>query len=135
MKIIEYRIEDLKPYEKNPRNNDAAVDFVVKSIQEFGFKVPLVVDVDGVIVAGHTRYKAAKKLGLKTLPCVLADDLSPEQVKAFRIADNKTNEKATWNDELLSSELLDLQGLDFNMDSLGFAKFELANGRVNDINL
>lgn len=88
------KLLDIKPYEKNPRKNDEAVKYVAESIKEFGFKVPIVVDKDMTIVAGHTRYKAAKKLGLNEVPVIVADDLTDEQIKAFRLADNKTGEKA-----------------------------------------
>ena len=105
MDVKNFRLSELKPYEKNARNNDRAVDAVAKSIEQFGFKVPIVIDADKVIIAGHTRYKAAKKLRLKSVPCVIADDLSPEQVKAFRLVDNKTAELATWDFEKLGDEL------------------------------
>ncbi len=88
MEIVYKKIGELKPYENNPRKNDEAVDAVAASISEFGWKVPVVIDTDNVIVAGHTRYKAAKKLGIEDIPCIVADDLSEEQVKAFRLADN-----------------------------------------------
>ena len=117
MNIIEKSIKDLHPYECNPRRNDNAVDAVAESIKEFGFKVPIVVDADGVIVAGHTRYKAAKKLKLKTVPCIVTDDLTPEQVKAFRLADNKVGELAEWDSELLD---LELGGIELNMGAFGF---------------
>lgn len=117
MEIVNKKIEELKPYEKNPRKNDEAVEYVANSIKEFGFKVPIVIDKDGVIVAGHTRYKASKKLGLKEVPCIIADDLSEEQIKAFRLADNKVSEKAKWNKDLLMSELFDL---DMDMEQFGF---------------
>lgn len=99
----------LIPYENNPRNNDKAVDIVAKSINEFGFKVPIIVDRNNVIVAGHTRYKAAKKLGLTEVPVIVADDLTDDQIKAFRLVDNKTSEIATWNDELLIQELMNIK--------------------------
>lgn len=118
MNIIEMKIGDIKPYEKNPRRNDEAAKYVAASIKEFGFKVPIVIDKDNVIVAGHTRYKAAKNLGLEEVPCIVADDLTPEQVKAFRLADNKVTEKAEWDFELLNGELDDL--FDFNMADFGF---------------
>lgn len=105
MNIVEKRLNELKPYENNPRINDGAVKFVKNSIEEFGFKVPIVIDKDGVIVAGHTRYKASQELGLETVPCVVADDLTDEQVKAFRIADNKTAEKASWDLDALKTEM------------------------------
>lgn len=105
MEIIEKKIDELKPYANNPRKNNEAVPAVARSIKEFGFKVPIVVDSDGVVVCGHTRLKAAKKLGLKAVPCVVADDLTEEQVRAFRIADNKTAEASFWDRRLLSEEL------------------------------
>lgn len=108
MRIIEKKTGELHPYERNPRNNDGAVDAVAASIREFGFKVPVVIDTDDVIIAGHTRVKAAKKLGLKTVPCIVADDLTPEQVKAFRLADNRVSELADWDFDLLKLELDDL---------------------------
>ena len=118
MKVIDTPLEQLKPYENNPRNNENAIDAVANSIKEFGFKVPLVVDTDGVIVAGHTRYEAAKRLGMTTLPCIVADDLTPEQVKAFRIADNKVGELATWDLEKLDIELNEITDID--MAEFGF---------------
>ena len=105
MDVKNFRLDELKPYEKNPRRNDRAVDAVVKSIEQFGFKIPIVIDADKVIIAGHTRYKAAKKLRLESIPCVVAEDLTPEQVKAFRLVDNKTAELATWDFEKLGEEL------------------------------
>lgn len=105
MEIINKRLTEIKPYEHNPRKNDDAVEFVANSIRDFGFKVPIIIDKDGVIVAGHTRFKAAKKLGLTEVPCIMADDLNEEQIKAFRLADNKTAEKAEWDLELLALEL------------------------------
>jgi len=124
MQIIEKSITEITPYEKNPRKNDEAVEYVANSIKEFGFKVPIVIDKNGVIVAGHTRYKAAQKLGLEKLPCVIADDLTEKQIKAFRIADNKTSEKSSWDDVLLKEELTDILG-DFDMTDFGFGNFEL----------
>lgn len=118
MKVVERKIEELIPYARNPRKNDAAVDKVAASIREFGFKVPIVVDGGGVIVAGHTRLKAAEKLGMETVPCVIADDLSEEQIKAFRLADNKTAEYAEWDFELLDEELQDI--CDIDMSEFGF---------------
>ena len=118
MNILTKKLEEIKPYEKNPRKNDEAVKYVAESIKQFGFKVPIVIDKDGIIVAGHTRYKAAKKLGLAEVPCIVADDLTDEQVKAFRLADNKVAEKAEWDFDLLDIELDDI--LDIDMESLGF---------------
>ncbi len=117
MDILNLGLEEIKPYEKNPRNNDNAVDAVAASIREFGFKVPIIIDKDNIIVAGHTRYKAAKKLGLKTVPCIKADDLTDEQVKAFRLADNKVAEQAEWDFELLNEEL---ENITMDMDQFGF---------------
>ncbi len=118
MQITEKEIKDLHPYEKNPRKNDNAVEYVANSIKEFGFKVPIVIDKDNVIVAGHTRYKAAKKLKLKTVPCIMADDLTDEQIKAYRLADNKTGELAEWDYDLLGGELDGI--LDIDMGDFGF---------------
>lgn len=92
VEIKEIALKELVPYEKNPRKNDDAVEFVANSIKEFGFKVPIVIDSNNIIVAGHTRYKAAKKLKLATVPCIVADDLTPGQIKAFRLVDNKVVE-------------------------------------------
>lgn len=110
MKIVDKPIEWLRPYENNPRNNEQAVEAVANSIKEFGFKVPIVATIDGEIVNGHTRFKAAKSLKLKTVPVLIADDLTEEQIKAFRLADNKTGELADWDVELLYSELDELTG-------------------------
>lgn len=114
------KTEDLIPYEKNPRHNEDAITAVAKSIEKFGFKVPIVVDASNVIVNGHTRLKAAKYLGLKEVPTIIADDLTPEQIKAFRLADNKVGEIATWDEELLNAELDELADLDFDMTEFGF---------------
>lgn len=118
MDVIEKKLKDIKPYEKNPRKNDSAVDAVANSIREFGFKVPVVIDKDGVIVCGHTRYKAAKKLKLDTVPCVIADDLTDEQIKAYRLADNKVSELAEWDIDLLGEELDGI--FDIDMSDFGF---------------
>lgn len=125
MEIVYKKLEELKPYEKNPRNNDNAIEYVKKSIQKFGFKVPMVIDKKGVIVTGHTRYKACQQLGIEEVPCIVADDLTPQQIKAFRIADNKTNDMAEWNDELLGEELKDLLP-DIDMTDFGFGDFEIS---------
>lgn len=117
MKIKEMQIDQLREYENNPRNNDNAVAAVAASIEQFGFKVPIVIDKDGVIVTGHTRLKAAKQLGLATVPCIIADDLTEEQIRAFRLADNKTGELAGWDFEKLENELAEL-GMD--MSAFGF---------------
>lgn len=120
MEIINIKVEDLKPYENNPRFNDDAVQGVANSIKEFGFKVPIIVDKNNVIVAGHTRYKASMELGLKEVPCIVADDLTDEQIKAFRLADNKVGEVATWDYELLDEELNNILNID--MEEFGFSK-------------
>ena len=122
MEIINIDINKLKPYKNNPRKNDEAVEYVANSIKEFGFKVPIIVDKDYEIIAGHTRLKAAQQLGLKEVPIIIADDLTEEQVKAFRLADNKVSEAATWNFELLDNELSNI--LDIDMGSFGFYMFE-----------
>ena len=121
MRILSISIDKVKPYENNPRYNDEAVDAVMASIKEFGFKVPIVIDKDNVIVTGHTRYKASKKLGLKTIPCIRADDLSEDQIKAFRVADNRVAEIAEWDFDKLAIEMdeidLDMSVFGFDMDS------------------
>lgn len=108
MKIVEKKIEELIDYARNPRRNGDAVDTIAASLREFGWKQPVVIDRDGVIVAGHTRVRAAKKLGMTKVPCLIADDLTPEQIKAYRILDNKSNEKSQWDIELLLLELDEL---------------------------
>ena len=118
MQIYDKQLDEIKPYENNPRHNDNAVDAVAASIREFGFKVPLVIDRDGVIVAGHTRLKAAKKLGLDKVPCIIADDLTDEQVRAFRLADNKVGELATWDLDTLKVELDNIGEID--LSDMGF---------------
>ena len=125
MQIITKKINEIKPYEKNPRKNDEAAKYVANSIKEFGFKVPIVIDKDGVIIAGHTRYKAAKKLKMKEVPCIMADDLTDEQVKAFRLADNKVGEMAEWDNDLLSEELDGILSLD--MGDFGFGDDDILN--------
>ncbi|AVJ48911.1 adenine-specific methyltransferase [Lactobacillus phage PMBT4] len=105
MNIVYKKVADLVPYENNPRNNEEAVDYVANSIKEFGFKVPVVVDKDNIVIAGHTRLKACEKLGITEVPCIVAEDLTEDQIKAFRIADNKVSEYATWDEEKLSKEL------------------------------
>lgn len=116
--VQEVPIGDVKPYENNPRDNDGAVEATANSIKEFGWQQPIVVDKDMVIIVGHTRYKAAKKLGMDEVPVVVADNLSPEQVKAYRLADNKTGELADWDMGLLDDELDDIMNID--MSDFGF---------------
>ena len=123
--IVMKKVDEIVPYEKNPRFNDNAVDAVAASIKEFGFKVPIVIDKDNVVVAGHTRLRGAKKLGLTEVPCIIASDLTPEQVQAYRIADNKTGEIAEWNYDLLPVEIKELQEKDFDLSLLGFDADEL----------
>lgn len=122
MRIYEINIDNLKPYENNPRFNDEAVEYVKNSIREFGFKVPIVIDKNNVIITGHTRYKACKELGITKIPCIRATDLTDEQVKAFRVADNAVGEVATWDFTKLEIELqdLDLDISDFGLDFGGF---------------
>lgn len=108
MEVKSVNIQDVKPYPNNPRDNDAAVGGVAKSLQSFGWQQPIVVDKNNVIIVGHTRYKAAKKLGMKEVPIVVANKLTPEQVKAYRLADNKTGESAVWNNKELLKELDEL---------------------------
>lgn len=124
---IEYiDIDKVIPYANNPRNNDGeAVDRVAASIKEYGFKNPIIIDKENVIVAGHTRLKAAKKLGIDKVPIIRADDLTPAQVKAFRLAENRVSEYATWDNELLSLELEGLQDLDFDLELTGFEDLEI----------
>ena len=127
LQIIYKRPDEIIPYEKNPRHNDGAVEAVANSIREFGFKVPVVIDKDGVIVCGHTRVKAAKKLGIDEVPCILADDLSEEQVRAFRLADNKTSELSEWDETLLAMEMDDI----FNIDLEQFG-FDLSTEEIEE---
>lgn len=118
MKVEAKSIDEIKPYENNPRDNDDAVDAVANSIKEFGWQQPIVVDKDNVIIVGHTRYKAAKKLGMDKVPVVVASKLTPEQVKAYRLADNKVGELADWNLPKLNIELDDINDID--MSDFGF---------------
>ena len=125
MQIQMMKLSEIHPYEKNPRFNDSAVEAVANSIKEFGFQQPIVVDKDFVVIVGHTRLKAAEELGLSEVPVVIAEKLTPEQVQAYRIADNKTGEIAEWNYDLLPIELRDLQEKDFDLSLLGFDTDEL----------
>lgn len=115
---VELNLEDIKPYENNPRKNDGAVDAIARSIEQFGFNQPIVIDKNNIIVAGHTRYKAAKKLGLKTVPCIRVEDLTDEEVKAYRLADNKTAELAGWDFNMLEKEIDSINEID--MKNFGF---------------
>lgn len=127
IKIIYKPTDKIVPYENNPRLNDEAVEPVANSIKQFGFKVPIIIDSSNVIVAGHTRLKAAKQLGMDKVPCIIASDLTEEQIKAFRLADNKTAELADWDMDLLNQEFADI--LDFDMSLFGFMD------NIPDVNL
>ena len=118
LKIEYVKTDELIPYANNPRNNNEAVDYVANSIKEFGFKVPCVIDNEKNVVCGHTRLKAAKKLGIKEVPCIIADDLTEEQIKAFRLSDNKVGEFAEWDFNLLDEELNGI--FDIDMKQFGF---------------
>lgn len=130
MNVQMKRIDEIRPYENNPRKNEQAVDAVAASIQEFGFRQPIVIDKNGVIIAGHTRYKAAKSLGLTEVPCEIASDLTDEQAKAYRLADNKSGELASWDYELLDVELEELQA-DFDMTDFGFIDCGISDEQIN----
>ena len=121
LNLIQMNIDDLVLYENNPRNNDGAVDAVAASINSFGFKVPIIIDKNNVVVCGHTRVKASKKLGMTEVPCIVADDLNEEQIKAFRLADNKVSELAEWNMDKLAEEL---KQIDMDMLQFGFEDLE-----------
>lgn len=130
MTIVMKKIAEIKPYANNPRHNEAAVDAVASSIKEFGWKQPLVIDKDNVIVVGHTRYLSAKRLGLSEVPCLIADDLTEEQIAAYRLVDNKTNELATWDFERLKAELEGISDID--MSQFGFEELEASLDDVKD---
>ena len=112
MKIVELFLRDIKPYDKNPRKNEKAVDAVMNSIKEFGFKNPIIVDEDLVIISGHTRRLAALKLSMEKVPCIIAKDLTEEQVRAFRLADNRVASFSTWDEEKLKQEIGDINNID-----------------------
>lgn len=131
LKIVYKKIDDLTPYENNPRLNDNAVDAVAKSIEEFGFKVPIVIDKDGVIVAGHTRLKACKKLGIEEAPCIVAEDLNEEELKAFRLADNKVSELAERDLDKLEKEM---ETMTTDMTKFGFIQIENIDEAIDEIN-
>lgn len=136
MRILNISINKIKPYENNPRRNDEAVSAVAASIREFGFKVPIVIDKNNVIVTGHTRWKAANQLGLQTVPCIRADDLTEDQIKAFRIADNSVAEIATWDADKLEIELedidLDMSEFGFDLDNLEVPELDEDEGYYGD---
>lgn len=117
LNIVYKNVDELQPYENNPRINDEAVQYVAESIKQFGFKVPIIIDSNNIIVAGHTRLKAAIELGLDSVPCIIADDLTEEQVKEFRLVDNKVNEFAKWDGLKLEEELASLEN---SLEEFGF---------------
>lgn len=125
LNIVEIQTSQIVPYENNPRDNEKAVDYVMESITNFGFRVPIIIDKNNVIVCGHTRYKAALRLNMELIPCIIVTDLTQEQIKAFRIADNKVAEKSKWNELLLKDELQALQTLNFDIASIGFDNWEI----------
>jgi DNA modification methylase len=128
MKIEIADINSIQPYINNPRKlKDSAIDKVAMSIKEYGFRQPIVVDANRIIVVGHTRYRASKKLGLKEVPITIAENLTQEQINAYRIADNRTNEEAEWDLELLKTEIKELELADFNLDLTGFDEDQLNN--------
>lgn len=131
MEIIYKKVEEIIPYENNPRNNEEAVEYVANSIKEFGFKVPIIIDENNVVVCGHTRLKASVLLKLKEVPCIIASDLNDEELKAFRLVDNKVSEKSSWNYELLDEELAKI--LDIDMSKFNFVKIDEIN--INDVDL
>lgn len=125
MEIQKIPLSEIKLYEKNPRKNDRAVDTVMKSIKEYGFLNPIILDKDNVIIAGHTRFKAAAKMALREVPVIWADQLTPEQVAGYRIMDNRSNENASWDMDLLKEELTMLKDSNFNLDLTGFSFAQL----------
>ena len=128
MQIKLAEISNIKPYENNPRKlSEQAIEKVAMSLKEYGFRQPIVVDKDMVIVAGHTRFRASKKLGLKQVPISVIDNLSEEQINAYRIADNRTAEESEWDNELLKMEIKELEAKDFKLDLLGFNDEQLNN--------
>jgi len=123
MDIVERKLTELEPYENNPRKNEGAVDVLVASIRTFGFRVPLLITKDNVIISGHTRLKAAEKLGMESVPCLIVDSLSENDIRQFRIVDNKSAELAKWDFAALADELEDIP--EINMDAFGFAAFDV----------
>lgn len=130
---VQYQdISQIHPYENNPRNNEAAIEPVAQSIKSFGFRVHILIDQKGTIIAGHTRYEAAKRLGMDKVPCILVDDLTDAQIRAYRIADNKVSEASSWNDDVLRAEMDALKALDVDLSSTGFNDVEL-DGLLRDM--
>ena len=132
MLVLEKKINELKEYKNNPRKNDKAVEYLKSSIRDFGFKVPIVIDRDDVIVCGHTRLKAAKALKMKTVPCIVADDLTDEQIRAFRLADNQVTALSTWDNEMLDAEL---EALGIDMSSYGFTLGKVLENSSEEIDV
>lgn len=132
MQVENWPIENVTPYENNPRKNDEAVDKVANSIKRFGWQQPLVVDSNGVLVVGHTRLKAAQQLGLTEVPVHVADNLTEDEAKAYRLADNKTGEKAVWDWGKLDIELGDIDWSDINMEDFGFSTLSFIDANVDD---
>ena len=133
MKVVYMAVSELVPYENNPRNNEKAVEAVANSIREFGFKNPIIVDRQKVIVSGHTRRLAALKLGMDLVPVVYADDLTDDQIKAFRLADNRVAEMAAWDEDLLKEEMA--KAVDFEFGDYGFDQKELDEIVKKDVNI
>lgn len=129
MEVINLKLTEVRPYENNPRHNEDAVGLVAESIRRFGFNVPILLDADKVIVAGHTRYEAAKVLGLEEVPCIIMEDMSEEAARQFRIVDNKTGELSSWDYEKLIAELDNIKGID--MSIFDFGKFDKAAEPAN----
>ena len=125
MKVVMIAIKDIKPYENNPRKNEKAIKAVANSIKQFGFRNPIILDKDHVIISGHTRRLAAIQLGLREVPCIVRDDLTETQVKAFRLADNRVAEVATWDEDLLKSEMAKV--IDMDLADFGFDFTEIDN--------
>lgn len=132
MKVENWNIDDVIPYENNPRRNDEAVEYVANSIKEFGWQQPIVVDKEGVVIVGHTRLKAAHELGLKEVPVHVAEGLTEDQAKAYRLADNKTGELAIWDFPKLNMELEDIDWLDMNMEDFGFSTLSFIDSHIDD---
>ena len=131
MQVVERSINDIIPYSNNPRINNDAIDPVAESIKSFGWKQPIVVDRNNTIVCGHTRYQAAIKLGLETVPCVVADDLSPDEVRAYRLVDNKTAEYSLWDTDKLMKEI---ESIEFDLTQYSdWESSEMSNYSVDDI--
>lgn len=130
MNLVKKGMNEIFPYANNPRKNDSAVDAVAESIRQCGYIAPIIVDEDGVILAGHTRYKALKKLGRDWAEVIVKDGLTEEQKKKYRLLDNKTGELASWDLDLLSNEI---EGLDFDGLSLGWDVYRISDKELNDL--